>query len=124
VVSALRCAIGEVEQRWSVVGWVTKYYLYLFRASEGKLSRWWFSPFSLCIIHKEGLCPSSGGINRLMMMMMMIQRDFLTERKRFVFNFLPQPVLKYSLIESFSTWKLYFKTSKSFIRDNVHQQND
>jgi hypothetical protein len=24
-------------------------------------------PFSLCVIHKEGLCPSSGGINRLMM---------------------------------------------------------
>jgi hypothetical protein len=28
----------------------------------------WFS-FSLCVTHKEGLCPSSGGINRLMMMM-------------------------------------------------------
>jgi hypothetical protein len=26
--------------------------------------------FSLCVIHKEGLCPSSRGINRLMMMMM------------------------------------------------------
>jgi hypothetical protein len=25
--------------------------------------------FSLCVIHKEGLCPSSGDINRLMMMM-------------------------------------------------------
>jgi hypothetical protein len=24
--------------------------------------------FSLCVIHKEGLCPSSGDINRLMMM--------------------------------------------------------
>jgi hypothetical protein len=23
--------------------------------------------FSLCVIHKEGLCPSSGGINGLMM---------------------------------------------------------
>jgi hypothetical protein len=23
-------------------------------------------PFSLCVIYKEGLCPSSGGINRLM----------------------------------------------------------
>jgi hypothetical protein len=29
-------------------------------------------PFSLCVIHNEGLCPSSGGINRLMMMMMML----------------------------------------------------
>jgi hypothetical protein len=27
-----------------------------------------FGPFSLCVIHKEGLCPSSGDINRLMMM--------------------------------------------------------
>jgi hypothetical protein len=26
-----------------------------------------YGPFSLCVIHKEGLCPSSGDINRLMM---------------------------------------------------------
>jgi hypothetical protein len=57
-------------------------------ASEGTLSHWsrlylqsltptnphWarvvgYGPFSLCIIHKEGLCTSSGDINRLMMMM-------------------------------------------------------
>jgi hypothetical protein len=30
-----------------------------------------YAPFSLCAIHKESLCPSSGNINRLMMMMMM-----------------------------------------------------
>jgi hypothetical protein len=61
----------------------------LLRASEGTLSRWsrlhlqslaptnphWarvvgYGPFSLWVIHKEGLCPSSGDINRLMMMMM------------------------------------------------------
>jgi hypothetical protein len=66
------------------------YYLELLRASEGTLSRWsrlhlqslaptnphWarvvgYRPFSLWVIHKEGLCPSSGDINRLMMMMMM-----------------------------------------------------
>jgi hypothetical protein len=29
-----------------------------------------YGPFSLCVIHKEGLCPSSGDINRLKMMMM------------------------------------------------------
>jgi hypothetical protein len=65
------------------------YYLELLRASEGTLSRWsrlhlqslaptnphWarvvgYFPFSLWVIHKEGLCPSSGDINRLMMMMM------------------------------------------------------
>jgi hypothetical protein len=27
-----------------------------------------YGPFSLWVIHKEGLCPSSGDINRLMMM--------------------------------------------------------
>jgi hypothetical protein len=26
-----------------------------------------YGPFSLCLIHKEGLCPSSGDINRVMM---------------------------------------------------------
>jgi hypothetical protein len=26
-----------------------------------------YSPFSLCVIHKEGQCPGSGEINRLMM---------------------------------------------------------
>jgi hypothetical protein len=63
------------------------YYLELLRASEGTLSRWFrqhlqslvptnlhwarvvgYNPFSLCVIYKEGLCPSSGNINRLMMM--------------------------------------------------------
>jgi hypothetical protein len=83
-----RRVIAEAKQRsqWSVIGWVTKiYYLELRRASEGTLSRWsgcivsthsqWvrvvgYGPFSLCVIHKEGLCPSSWDINRLMMMMM------------------------------------------------------
>jgi hypothetical protein len=63
------------------------YYLELLRALEGMLSRWsqlnlqslvltnphWvrvvgYGLFFLCVIHKEGLCPSSGDINRLMMM--------------------------------------------------------
>jgi hypothetical protein len=62
------------------------YYLELLRSSEDTLSRWsrlhlqslapanshWTcvvgnDPFSLCVIHKEGLCPSSRDINRLMM---------------------------------------------------------
>jgi hypothetical protein len=29
-----------------------------------------YDPFSLCVIHKEGLCPSSGDINRLMMIIL------------------------------------------------------
>jgi hypothetical protein len=71
-------------------GWPKFYYLELLRASEGTLSRrsrlhlqslaptnpHWahvvgYCPFSLCVIHKKGLCPSSEDINRLMMMMMM-----------------------------------------------------
>jgi hypothetical protein len=47
------------------------YYLELLRASEGTLSRWsqlhlqslapvvGYGPFSLCVIHKDGMCPSS-----------------------------------------------------------------
>jgi hypothetical protein len=31
-----------------------------------------YSPFSLCVIHKEGQCPSSGDINRLIMVMVSI----------------------------------------------------
>jgi hypothetical protein len=61
------------------------YYLELI--AKGTLSRWsrldlqslaptnphWacmvgYGPFSLCVIHKEGLCPSRGDINGLMMM--------------------------------------------------------
>jgi hypothetical protein len=31
-----------------------------------------YGPFSLWVIHKEGLCPSSGDINRLMMIMYLL----------------------------------------------------
>jgi hypothetical protein len=86
-VGALRRAIAEVKQRWSVIRWMTKNILS--RAPpcfEGTLSHWsrlhlqslaptnpyWarvvgYDPFSLCVIHKEGLWLSSG-ISRLMMM--------------------------------------------------------
>jgi hypothetical protein len=72
----------------SLNGYPKMSYLELLRASEGTLSHWsrlhlqslapskphWarvvgYGPFSLCIIHKEGLCPRSGDINGLMMMM-------------------------------------------------------
>jgi hypothetical protein len=71
-------------QSWD--GWPKPYHLELLRASEGTLSRWsrlrlqslaptnpqWarvvgYRPFSLWVIHKKGLCPSSGDVNRLMM---------------------------------------------------------
>jgi hypothetical protein len=85
-----RRAIAEANHRaqWPVLGWVTK--TLSSRAPpclEGTLSRWsrmhlqslaatnphWarvvgYGPFSLWVIHKEGLCPSSGDNNRLMMM--------------------------------------------------------
>jgi hypothetical protein len=78
-------AIAEVKQRWSVIGWVTKnYYLELLRALDGTLVPIAFAvvsthqpalgprgglwPVLLSIIHREGLCPSSEGIDRLMMM--------------------------------------------------------
>jgi hypothetical protein len=34
-----------------------------------------YGPFSLCVIHKEGLCPSSGGINSLMMMTRALEKN-------------------------------------------------
>jgi hypothetical protein len=65
------------------------YYIEFLRTPEGTSSRWYrlhlqslaptnlhwalvvgYSPFSLCVIHKEGLCPvACGDIIRLMMMM-------------------------------------------------------
>jgi hypothetical protein len=57
----------------SLDGWPKFYYVELLRASEGTLSRWsinphWvrvvgYGPFSLCVIHKEDLCSSSGDMN-------------------------------------------------------------
>jgi hypothetical protein len=68
------------------------YYLVLLRASENTFSCWsrlhlqslaptnphWthlvgYGPFSLWVIYKEGLCPSSGVINRLMIMMFSVK---------------------------------------------------
>jgi hypothetical protein len=45
------------------------YYLEVLRASEGTLSRW--SQLQLqSLAHKEGLCPSSGNIDWLTMMIL------------------------------------------------------
>jgi hypothetical protein len=52
-----------------------------------------YGPFSLCVIHKEGLCPSSGDINRLMMMNPKdINFNLNTYRSRFI----PERVAKTS----------------------------
>jgi hypothetical protein len=88
-VSALQRAIVEVQQGWSVIRWATNNLLHsappcfgrhvkpLVPAAFAVVSthqpalglRGGYRPFSLCVIHKKGLCPSSGDINRLMMMM-------------------------------------------------------
>jgi hypothetical protein len=96
-VSALRRVIAEVKQRRSVIGWVTKHLLSqappCFRR-HGKLlvpaafavvstdNPHWvrvvgYGPFSLCVIHKEGLYLSSGDINGLMMIMLLEREPFI-----------------------------------------------
>jgi hypothetical protein len=86
-VGALRRAIAEIKQRWSVIRWVTKNLLsrapLCFRryfkplvptafavvsthqSALGSCGGLW--PVLLVSIRKEGLCPSSGDINRLTM---------------------------------------------------------
>jgi hypothetical protein len=99
-VSALGVELGKLSiVGRSSDGWPKIYYLDLLRAvlfaplctSEGTLNwcqlqtqllaptnlRWVrmmaYGPFSLCVIHEEGLCPSSGDINRLITMMMIFR---------------------------------------------------
>jgi hypothetical protein len=78
-VSALRRVIAEVKQQWSVIGWVTKILLPrappcfrrpLVQAAFAVVSthqpvldpRGGYGSISLCVIHKESLCPNSGDI--------------------------------------------------------------
>jgi hypothetical protein len=91
----------------SLDGWPKIYYLELLSASKGTLSRWsrlhllslastnphWARvvgsvPFSLCVINKEGLCPSSSDINRLMMMKRMKLREHSKQGSALVFKLL------------------------------------
>jgi hypothetical protein len=76
VVSVRSRKLSNVDQ--SLDGWPKMYYLEFLRAAEGKLSSWFspywvrvvaYCPFSLSVIHKEGLC-SSRDIDWLMLMMM------------------------------------------------------
>jgi hypothetical protein len=79
--------IAEVKQRWSVIRWVTKNLLSrahscfgrqfkslvpaafavvrTHQSAQGRVVS--YGPFFLCVIYREGMCPSSGDINRLMM---------------------------------------------------------
>jgi hypothetical protein len=91
VVSALQQAIAKINQHSSVIEWVTKNVL-----SRGPPCFGWqvellvpaalsvvstrqpalglrgglWPVLLMCVIHKEGPCPSCGDINRLMMMML------------------------------------------------------
>jgi hypothetical protein len=87
---AISALIAKVKQSWSIIGWGTKisngglYYLELLQSFGRHVKPLVLSPFavfrpyqpalglrggsfSLCVIHKEGLCPSSGDINKPMM---------------------------------------------------------
>jgi hypothetical protein len=97
-------SIAEVKEPWSVIGWVTNNLLFwvpscfgghvkrLVPAAFAALTLtnpqwarvvgydlWWFY---LCVIHKEGLCPSIRDINRLMMMMIWDASGVKRERKK------------------------------------------
>jgi hypothetical protein len=79
--------IGRLLDRWSKI-----YYLEFFRAFGKHVKPLvpaaitivrthqalvvGYGPFSLCVIHKKGLCPSSGDINRLMMMLNVKQTTY------------------------------------------------
>jgi hypothetical protein len=82
-VSALHPVIVEVKQRWSVIGWVTKNLLSRAPSCFGRHVKP-FVPAVFAVVstyqpvlgprgglrpvlHKEGQCPSSGDIIRLMM---------------------------------------------------------
>jgi hypothetical protein len=85
-------ALGQQSRKLSKIGRSSdrrpKIYYLEFHVSDGTLSRWsrlysqslaptnphtahvvGYGPFSLWVIHKEGPCPSSGDISRLMMIM-------------------------------------------------------
>jgi hypothetical protein len=86
----LDTSIAEAKQRWLVIGWVTKNVISREPPCVGMhvkplvpavfavaTNPHWarvagYSPFYLWVIHKEDLCPSSGGIKRLTMMMIYI----------------------------------------------------
>jgi hypothetical protein len=130
----------------SLNGWPNMYYLELLRASEGASSRWsrlhlkslaptnphWarvvgYGPFSLCVIHKEGLWLSIVVINRLMMCNI---NRFIFQypscfnschvnnyRLGYLFRALKQIMLKlrtYKLL-----WSSYFELSNFFIDVNI-----
>jgi hypothetical protein len=75
-VSVLRRAIAEVKQHCSVIGYVTKNLLSRAATAFAVVSTHQpalvrvvgYGSFFLCVTHKVCLCPSSGDINRLMMM--------------------------------------------------------
>jgi hypothetical protein len=89
--------IAEVKQRWSVIGWMTKNLLSrvksLVPAAFAVVSNpHWasvvgYGPFSLCVIHKEGMCWGRGDINRLLIKITYIM-FYITYPSYFTYTFL------------------------------------
>jgi hypothetical protein len=113
-VNVFRRAIAEVKQRWSVIGWVIKNLLSragLHLQSLAPTNPHWacvvgYGPFSLCVIYKEGLCSSSGGINGLTMKLWGYPTDGIPlafydshERKRQLFD-VPRNILSKIILNS------------------------
>jgi hypothetical protein len=70
VVSALRRAIAKVKQHWSVRNTLSHWSQLHFQPLALTNQHWarvvGYGPISVCVIHKEILCPSIGDINGLM----------------------------------------------------------
>jgi hypothetical protein len=71
-----------------------------------------YGPFSLCLIHKEGLCPSSGDINRLMMNINRVQIIKLLRIKIFVLGIILSDTTYLFLIGGLKTASTIFLTAK------------
>jgi hypothetical protein len=99
--------IADVKQRWSVIGWVAKKllslapprfesrFMPLVQAAIAVVSthhQHWarvvaYSPFSLCVIHKEGLYPNSEDINRLMVIIQEISFSIFSPKINEIFAY-------------------------------------
>jgi hypothetical protein len=96
-VNALRRAIAEVKQHWSVIEWVTKHFLSRAPPCFGRHVKLLVpaagSPYVQSI--GKAMCLSSGDINKLMMMM--INESFFL---RIVFILTVVKFLKYSPLQN------------------------
>jgi hypothetical protein len=100
----------KVKRIWSAIGWVTKNLLSrappcfgrhvkplvpaafaVVSTHQSALGQRGYGPFSLWVIHKEGLCPSSGGINSLMIHTYVPLTLYLQRGSRGISDIPPRP---------------------------------